>query len=54
MVWGTYNHQHGDLKKFSIRSENKVPQSAQLTEGGCNRYLGSAHLNLETSCRELP
>ena len=32
-----------------------MPQSARLSEGGgCNRYLGNAHLDRETSSGVLP
>ena len=40
----------------SIQSENKVPQSARLTEGGGegNCYSGNAQINLETISGWLP
>ena len=51
MIWGTYNHQRGDLTKLLNLVQNKVPQSVRLTEGGGggggNRYLGNAQINLE-------
>ena len=62
MVWGTYNHQQGDLTKL-LNPKIKCPEcpvdGGGEGEGGrgvCvrNRYLGNAQINLKTISGVLP
>ena len=49
--------QNGDLTKLLKSAQKKVPQSARLSaggEGGCNRYLGNAQIEVTLTSKVLP
>ena len=55
MVWGTYAVKIEVQMAFAqVASEIKVPQSARLSEGGCDRYLGNARIDPATFSVGLP
>ena len=46
MVWGTYSEMNNNFTFKHGNLEKKVPQSARLSAGGCNCYLGNAQIKV--------
>ena len=46
--------QNSDLTKSLKSARKKVPQSARLSAGGCNRYLGNAQIEVMLTSKVLP
>ena len=54
MLCALMYRQNGDLANLLKSARKKVPQSARLSAGGCNRYLGNAQIEVTLTSKVLP
>ena len=54
MLCALMYRQNGDLANLLISARKKSAQSARLSAGGCNCYLGNAQIEVATHRKVLP